>query len=46
MVSPGHGDLYPAILGSGMLDRLLKGGYLYLFVSNSITSVPPWIQRC
>ena len=32
---PGHGDLYPAILGSGMLDRLLKEGYLYLFVSNS-----------
>ena len=32
---PGHGDLYPAILGSGMLERLLKEGYLYLFVSNS-----------
>ena len=32
---PGHGDLYPAILGSGMLDRLRKEGYLYLFVSNS-----------
>jgi UDP-N-acetylglucosamine pyrophosphorylase len=32
---PGHGDLYPAILGSGMLDRLIKEGYLYLFVSNS-----------
>ena len=32
---PGHGDLYPAILGSGMLERLIKGGYLYLFVSNS-----------
>jgi UTP--glucose-1-phosphate uridylyltransferase len=32
---PGHGDLYPAILGSGVLDRLLKEGYLYLFVSNS-----------
>ena len=32
---PGHGDLYPAILGSGMLDNLLKQGYLYLFVSNS-----------
>ncbi len=32
---PGHGDLYPAILGSGMLDNLLKEGYLYLFVSNS-----------
>jgi len=32
---PGHGDLYPAILGSGVLDQLLKEGYLYLFVSNS-----------
>jgi UDP-glucose pyrophosphorylase len=32
---PGHGDLYPAILGSGLLDRLLDGGFLYLFVSNS-----------
>jgi UTP--glucose-1-phosphate uridylyltransferase len=32
---PGHGDLYPAILGSGMLDRLLKERYLYLFISNS-----------
>jgi len=32
---PGHGDLYPAILGSGMLQRLLDEGYLYLFVSNS-----------
>ncbi len=32
---PGHGDLYPAILGSGMLERLLDEGFLYLFVSNS-----------
>jgi len=32
---PGHGDLYPAILGSGLLDQLLKEGYRYLFVSNS-----------
>ena len=32
---PGHGDLYPAILGSGMLRKLLAEGYLYLFVSNS-----------
>jgi UTP--glucose-1-phosphate uridylyltransferase len=27
--------LYPAILGSGLLQRLLDEGYLYLFVSNS-----------
>jgi len=32
---PGHGDLYPAILGSGLLQRLLDQGFLYLFVSNS-----------
>jgi UTP--glucose-1-phosphate uridylyltransferase len=32
---PGHGDLYPAILGSGLLQRLLDEGFLYLFVSNS-----------
>lgn len=32
---PGHGDLYPAILGSGLLGRLLDEGFLYLFVSNS-----------
>jgi len=32
---PGHGDLYPAMLGSGTLDKLLKKGYRYMFVSNS-----------
>lgn len=32
---PGHGDLYPAMLGSGTLDKLLKGGFKYMFVSNS-----------
>jgi UDP-N-acetylglucosamine pyrophosphorylase len=32
---PGHGDLYPALLGSGWLDRLLAEGAQYLFVSNS-----------
>ena len=32
---PGHGDIYPSLLGSGMLDRLSKGGIKYLFVSNS-----------
>jgi UDP-N-acetylglucosamine pyrophosphorylase len=32
---PGHGDLYPAIAGSGWLDRLLAEGILYAFVSNS-----------
>jgi len=32
---PGHGDLYPAMLGSGTLDRLLEKGFKYMFVSNS-----------
>lgn len=32
---PGHGDLYTALLGSGMLDRLIEAGYRYAFVSNS-----------
>lgn len=32
---PGHGDLYPALVGSGWLDRLLEAGVKYAFVSNS-----------
>lgn len=32
---PGHGDLYPSLLGSGWLDRLLSEGVKYMFVSNS-----------
>eukprot|EP00933_Yihiella_yeosuensis_P071487 TRINITY_DN79696_c0_g1_i1.p1 TRINITY_DN79696_c0_g1~~TRINITY_DN79696_c0_g1_i1.p1 ORF type:complete len:486 (-),score=129.90 TRINITY_DN79696_c0_g1_i1:93-1550(-) len=32
---PGHGDLYPAMLGSGTLDKLLEQGFQYMFVSNS-----------
>ena len=32
---PGHGDLYPALLGSGWLDRLLEAGVKYAFISNS-----------
>jgi UDP-N-acetylglucosamine pyrophosphorylase len=32
---PGHGDLYPAMLGSGTLKTLLDGGFKYMFVSNS-----------
>merc|ERR1719321_1710223 len=32
---PGHGDLYPAMLGSGTLDMLLGKGFKYMFVSNS-----------
>jgi len=32
---PGHGDLYPAMLGSGTLTKLLDQGFRYMFVSNS-----------
>ena len=32
---PGHGDLYTALLTSGMLDALLDGGYRWAFISNS-----------
>ncbi|MGA0854429.1 MAG: UTP--glucose-1-phosphate uridylyltransferase, partial [Luteolibacter sp.] len=32
---PGHGDLYPALVASGWLDRLLAEGVKYAFVSNS-----------
>lgn len=37
---PGHGDLYPAMLGSGTLDKLLSKGFKYMFVSNSDN----WVQ--
>jgi UTP--glucose-1-phosphate uridylyltransferase len=32
---PGHGDLYTALVTSGMLEALLDRGYEYAFVSNS-----------
>jgi UTP--glucose-1-phosphate uridylyltransferase len=33
---PGHGDLYPSLLGNGgLLQKLLDEGVLYLFVSNA-----------
>ncbi|HEX4345602.1 MAG TPA: UTP--glucose-1-phosphate uridylyltransferase [Solirubrobacteraceae bacterium] len=31
---PGHGDLYPSLLSSGMLDALLDAGYRHAFVAN------------
>lgn len=31
---PGHGDLYPALQGSGVLDQLLEAGFRYACVSN------------
>lgn len=32
---PGHGDLYPSLSGSGLLDELAGEGIEFLFVSNS-----------
>jgi UTP--glucose-1-phosphate uridylyltransferase len=32
---PGHGDLYTALMASGVLERLLAAGYRYASVSNS-----------
>jgi UTP--glucose-1-phosphate uridylyltransferase len=32
---PGHGDLYTALVTSGMLEALLEAGYRWAFVSNS-----------
>lgn len=31
---PGHGDLYPSLLSSGMLDALVDAGYEHAFVAN------------
>ena len=32
---PGHGDIYTALRGTGLLDRLIEAGYEQVFVSNS-----------
>jgi UTP--glucose-1-phosphate uridylyltransferase len=32
---PGHGDIYCALITSGMLNKLIKRGYQYAFISNS-----------
>jgi UTP--glucose-1-phosphate uridylyltransferase len=32
---PGHGDVYTALRGSGLLDQLLERGFRYVFISNS-----------
>ncbi len=32
---PGHGDIYTALVTSGILDALLDKGYHYAFISNS-----------
>ncbi len=32
---PGHGDVYTALRGTGLLDTLIEQGYRHVFVSNS-----------
>jgi UDP-N-acetylglucosamine pyrophosphorylase len=32
---PGHGDIYPSLVSSGWLDRLLGEGVKFMFISNS-----------
>ncbi len=32
---PGHGDLYPSLVATGLIDQLIEAGYRYAFVSNS-----------
>jgi UTP--glucose-1-phosphate uridylyltransferase len=32
---PGHGDIYSALRGTGLLDRLIDAGFTQVFVSNS-----------
>jgi UTP--glucose-1-phosphate uridylyltransferase len=32
---PGHGDVYSALAGSGMLDELISAGYRYAMISNA-----------
>ena len=32
---PGHGDIYTALLTSGMLEKLIAEGYRYAFIANS-----------
>lgn len=31
---PGHGDVYPALWGTGILNELIKEGFEYAFISN------------
>ncbi len=32
---PGHGNIYPALVTSNMLDKLLDAGFKYAFISNA-----------
>ncbi|MDO5286933.1 MAG: UTP--glucose-1-phosphate uridylyltransferase [Actinomycetia bacterium] len=50
---PGHGDIYPTLLESGLLDALLQEGFRYACVANSdnLGAAPSarlagWFARC
>jgi len=32
---PGHGDIYTALMATGLLEKMIAAGYRYAFVSNS-----------
>ncbi len=32
---PGHGDIYTALQGTGLIEQMIEAGYRYVFVSNS-----------
>jgi UTP--glucose-1-phosphate uridylyltransferase len=49
---PGHGDIYTALSGSGLLEKLIERGYRYAFVSNSDnlgatvdTCIPAYMEK-
>ncbi len=49
---PGHGDVYVALAGSGVLDALRAKGFRYAFISNSDNlgatcdaGIPAWMAR-
>jgi len=49
---PGHGDIYAAMDGSGLLDSLIEKGIVYAFISNSDNlgatvdaAIPTYMQK-
>ncbi|MDY0152820.1 MAG: UTP--glucose-1-phosphate uridylyltransferase, partial [Candidatus Cloacimonas sp.] len=49
---PGHGDIYTALSGSGLLEKLISSGYRYAFVSNADnlgatmdTAIPAYMEE-
>lgn len=49
---PGHGDIYTALAGSGLLEKLIGSGFRYAFVSNADnlgatvdTAIPAYMEE-